>query len=126
MNVRDKRTLPLISATASKNKDGKIHISLSNVDVDNEQEVIVNLPGIQATKAAGEMLTSAQVTDYNSFENPDKVKLVPFKEVKINKGVLKNKNSPPNQSLLLSYSKPSIKTYCNQNKKRVTGARKKR
>ena len=91
MNVRDKRTLPLISATASKNKDGKIHISLSNVDVDNEQEVIVNLPGIQATKAAGEMLTSAQVTDYNSFENPDKVKLVPFKEVKINKGVLKIK-----------------------------------
>ena len=41
---------------------------MSNVDVDNEQEVIVNLPGIQATKAAGEMLTSAQVTDYNSFE----------------------------------------------------------
>ena len=29
--------------------------------------------------------------DYNSFENPDKVKLVPFKEVKINKGVLKIK-----------------------------------
>lgn len=53
MNVRDKRTLPLISATASKNKDGKIHISLSNVDVDNEQEVIVNLPGIQARKQAG-------------------------------------------------------------------------
>ena len=91
VSVRDKRTLPLISATASKNKDGKIHISLSNVDVDNEQEVIVNLPGIQATKAAGEMLTSAQVTDYNSFENPDKVKLVPFKEVKINKGILKIK-----------------------------------
>ena len=91
VSVRDKRTLPLISATASKNKDGKIHISLSNVDEDNEQEVIVNLPGIQATKAAGEMLTSAQVTDYNSFENPDKVKLVPFKEVKINKGILKIK-----------------------------------
>ena len=36
VSVRDKRTLPLISATASKNKDGKIHISLSNVDVDNE------------------------------------------------------------------------------------------
>lgn len=32
------------------------------------------------------MLTSAQITDYNSFENPDKVKLVPFKEVKSIKG----------------------------------------
>ncbi len=69
------------------------------------------------------MLTSAQVTDYNSFENPDKVKLVPFKEVKINKGILKIK-LPPNQLLLLSYSKPSIKTYCSQNKKRVIGTKK--
>ena len=86
VTVRDNRTLPLISATASKDKNGKIHISLSNVDVDNEQEVIVNLPGVQAKKAVGEMLTSAQITDYNSFENPDKVKLVPFKEVKIIKG----------------------------------------
>ena len=42
------------------------------------------------------MLTSAQVTDYNSFENPDKVKLVPFKEVKINKGILKIKLPRPN------------------------------
>ena len=91
VTVRDNRTLPLISATASKDKNGKIHISLSNVDVDNEREVIVNLPGIQAKKAVGEMLTSAKITDYNSFENPDKVKLVPLKEIKIDKEVMKIK-----------------------------------
>ena len=91
MNVRDNRKLPMISATASKDKNGKVHLSISNVDVENAQEVIVNLPGIEAKKAVGEILTSKDVTDYNSFENPEKVKPAPFKEVKINKGVMKIK-----------------------------------
>ena len=60
-------------------------------NVENAQEVIVNLPGIEAKKAVGEILTSKDVTDYNSFENPEKVKPAPFKEVKINKGVMKIK-----------------------------------
>lgn len=91
MTVRDNRKLPMISATASKDKNGKIHLSISNVDVENAQEVIVNLPGVKAQKAVGEILTSKEVTDYNSFEKPDQVKPVPFKEVKINKGVMKIK-----------------------------------
>ena len=35
--------------------------------------------------------TSAKLTDYNSFENPNIVKPAPFKEVKINKGTMKVK-----------------------------------
>lgn len=91
VDVRDNRKLPLVSATASKDKEGKIHISLSNVDVENAQEITINLPGINAKKAVGEMLTAANLTDHNTFENPDVVKPVPFnkgKEVKIDKGVL--------------------------------------
>ena len=41
--------------------------------------------------AVGEILTSAKLTDYNSFENPNIVKPAPFKEVKINKGTMKVK-----------------------------------
>ena len=81
----------MVSATASKDKDGKIHISMSNIDADNAQEVTINLPDVKAKKAVGEILTSANLTDYNSFENPNNIKLAPFKEVKINKGVLKIK-----------------------------------
>ena len=90
-DVRDNRKVPLISATASKDKDGKIHISISNIDADNSQEVTINLPDVKAKKAVGEILTSPNLTDYNSFEKPDNVKLAPFKEVKINKGELKIK-----------------------------------
>ena len=89
IDVRDNRRLPLVSATASKDKNGKIHISLSNVDVENEQEVIVNLPEVKVTKAVGEILTSDKIDDYNTFENPDKIKLAAFDEVKIKNGSMK-------------------------------------
>ena len=91
MNVRDNRTVPMVSATASKDKNVVIHISLSNVDADNAQEITVNLPDVNAKKAIGEILTSANLTDYNSFEKPNIVKPASFKEVKINKGIMKVK-----------------------------------
>lgn len=85
------RTLPMVSATASKNAEGKIHISLSNIDLENELEVTINLGDVKATKAVGEILTSAKIDDYNTFENPNLVKPAAFDEVKVKKGVLKVK-----------------------------------
>ena len=91
MNVRDNRTVPMVSATASKDKNGVIHISLSNVNADETQEITINLGDTKAKKATGAILTSAKLTDYNSFEKPNIVKPAPFKEVKINKGTMKVK-----------------------------------
>jgi alpha-N-arabinofuranosidase len=91
IDVRGDRKLPLVSATASKDKDGKVHISLSNIDLKNYQEVTINLQGVQAKKAVGEILTSAKLTDCNTFDNPDVVKTETFKDAKISKGVLKVK-----------------------------------
>ncbi len=91
VNVRGDRRVPMVSATASKNKNGEIHISLSNIDVNNAQEVTVNLEGTNAKKAIGEILTSANITDYNSFEKPNTISLVPFNDVKVSKGIMKIK-----------------------------------
>ena len=77
--------------TASKYKDGVIHISLSNVDADEAQEITINLGDTKAKKAVGEILTASKLTDYNSFEKPNIVKPAPFKEVIINKGTMKVK-----------------------------------
>lgn len=88
VGVRDNRTVPLISATASRNKEGIMHLSLSNVDADQTQEVTIDLNGIRATKVSGQILTSANLTDYNSFEQPSRVRLADFKDAKIAKGKL--------------------------------------
>lgn len=89
IDVRDHRKLPLVSATASRDKDGKVHISLSNVDLKKEQEINIHLSNISAGQVQGEILTSANIADYNSFEQPDVVKPAPFKDAKISKGMLK-------------------------------------
>lgn len=91
VNVRGERRVPMVSATASKDKNGEIHISLSNIDVNNAQEVTVNLEGTNAKKAIGEILTSANITDYNSFEKPNTISLAPFSDVKVSKGIMKIK-----------------------------------
>lgn len=88
MTVRNDQTLPLLSGTASRNKDGVMHISLSNVDADKEHEVTVNLSGASIKSVTGEMLTSTNLNDHNTFDNPNIVKPVDFKGAKINKGVL--------------------------------------
>lgn len=88
MTVRNDQTLPLLSGTASRNKDGVMHISLSNVDADKEHEVTVNLSGASIKSVTGEMLTSTNLNDHNTFDNPNIVEPVDFKGAKINKGVL--------------------------------------
>ena len=37
----------------------------------------------------GEVLTAEHVTDCNTFDQPDRVRPVPFKDTKIEKGVLR-------------------------------------
>ncbi|NDV66196.1 alpha-N-arabinofuranosidase [Bacteroides sp. 224] len=88
MKVRDNRTVPMISATASKDKEGKIHISLSNIDLDNSQEISINLPNVKAKNVSGQILTSKNITDHNTFESPNVVNVKEFKGAKFNKGTL--------------------------------------
>lgn len=82
------RELPMLSATASKNAQGVIHISLSNVDAKERQVVTIDLANVQGKQVAGEILTAAKLTDHNSFDQPDQVKAVPFSGAKLKKNVL--------------------------------------
>ncbi|MCD8292251.1 MAG: alpha-N-arabinofuranosidase [Prevotellaceae bacterium] len=88
-NVHESGKLPMISATASRDRKGKIHISLSNIDLENGQTVTINLQGCATPAGAtGQMLTSAGINDHNTFDEPDVVKPVPFNDVEISDGTL--------------------------------------
>ncbi len=90
-NIRFNEKVPTISATASKDKNGVIHISLANVDLDKTNEVTINLAGVDAKGVTGRILTSKNITDINTFENPNLIAPVAFKDAKWSKGVLKVK-----------------------------------
>jgi alpha-N-arabinofuranosidase len=83
------RTIPLLSATASRDGAGKVHVSLSNLDADNSHEVTVDLGAVTgSSKGSGEILASKDLTDHNEFGKPEVVKTVPFKDFRIKNGQL--------------------------------------
>lgn len=81
--VRDGRVIPMVNASASRDANGKIHVSLANVDLKKEQNVILTLGDYKVKTVSGEVLTAKDMKAYNSFEQPDAVKPQPFKGAKL-------------------------------------------
>lgn len=67
------QTFPHVSASASKSKDGTLHISLCNLDKIKAAELNIDLRGMNATDISGRILTSNEMNAMNTFENPNHV-----------------------------------------------------
>ena len=76
-NKGDGRTAPVVSGTASV-KDGVTTVSLTNTDLNEAAVITVQLNGVSAKSVSGEILTSANIADYNDFGQPEKVTLKAF------------------------------------------------
>lgn len=77
------KKIQAVSASASKDKKGAIHISLANMDVAKDQEVTIDLGDLTAKSLTGRILTAGKVQDHNSFDNPEKVKPFVFSDAKL-------------------------------------------
>ena len=73
-----KDSLPAISVSASRDKQGLTHISLVNIDPEKTNTVHIQWQGPQLKLENGRILQSARIQDHNSFENPDKITPRPF------------------------------------------------
>jgi alpha-N-arabinofuranosidase len=82
------RKVDAVSVSASKDALGKIHITLVNIDPNKEQTVETELRGVTLTNVSGKALTSANLTDHNTFDKPNTVSVKEFKGVKLSKGAL--------------------------------------
>ena len=78
-------TLPQVTVSASKNAEGKIHVSLCNIDHQNGAELDLDLRGITAanTKVSGTIITADTMNAHNTFEQPEVVKPVEFTGVTV-------------------------------------------
>ena len=72
--VRDNREVPVVSASASRDSQGKIHISLANVDPRRSENIHIDLQNVTIKSVNGRMLTGSSKNDYNTFDSPEKVK----------------------------------------------------
>lgn len=75
--------LPAISASASKDDKGVVHISLVNIDPKQANEINLVLEEKKYATVTGRILTATKIQDYNSFEKPDAIKPVIFKDAKL-------------------------------------------
>src|SRR3989304_1821243 len=94
----DDKKLPALNVSASKN-NGSINITLVNIDPGKGIALTIDIRGYAAKNVTGQILTSPEITDLNTFENPEKVKPAEFNNVKISKGILSV--SLPAKSIIL-------------------------
>lgn len=86
--VNADKKIKAVNASASRNREGKVHISVVNIDSKQSQTIQIDISELNLTKVSGRILSSAAIQDYNSFEQPDKIKPDAFKGATIQNGQL--------------------------------------
>ena len=84
----NKESLPALSASASKDSTGTIHISITNIDSQKENKILIDIKSLGIKNCTGTILTSEKLQDYNSFENPNKIQPKIYNDFEIKKGKL--------------------------------------
>ena len=70
--------LPALNASASIDSNKVVHISLVNIDNSKTINIRTALTGIKWSSVTGQIVTSAKVTDINTFDKPDNIKIISF------------------------------------------------
>jgi alpha-L-arabinofuranosidase len=80
----DNRSIESIHTSCSKDKNGLIHITISNLDPNNNKNISCNLKGIKAMNVLkSEIITASEINSYNDFDKAEEVRIESFKEFKI-------------------------------------------
>lgn len=83
------QTLPAVSASASKDEKGALHVSLVNIDSNKGNEVVINVNDFGVDDVTATIITSKKLQDHNTFENTSNIKIEPFRRFKLEKGIVK-------------------------------------
>jgi alpha-N-arabinofuranosidase len=71
-------SMPAISASASRDKAGRVHLSLCNLDPNQSADVRVDVRGMGLKNVQGRVLTANEMTAHNTFDTPDSVRPTEF------------------------------------------------
>ena len=82
------QSVPAVSASASRDKAGAIHITLVNVDPNQPRSVQADIRGVKVSTVTGRVLTAPTMQAHNTFEQPEAVKPVAFTGARLSGGML--------------------------------------
>ncbi|MBA7696956.1 Intracellular exo-alpha-L-arabinofuranosidase 2 [subsurface metagenome] len=75
--------IPALNVSASRDKSGKIHISLCNLDPRKRAELVCKFSGAKAKSVSGRVLTARAMNAHNTFDKPEAIYPVEFGDVKL-------------------------------------------
>ena len=73
--------IPAVSATASVDKLGHVHVALVNVDPGKPAKISLRVSGNVGARAAGRVLTGPSIQSHNTFHAPNTVEPKPFTDL---------------------------------------------
>jgi alpha-N-arabinofuranosidase len=94
------KKIPSLNCSASMDDAGKIHLSITNVNLKEAQKISCDLVMYKVKSISGQILTSEQINAYNSFDNPEVVVPRNFSDFKIVNNVLEI-TMPPKSVVVL-------------------------
>jgi alpha-L-arabinofuranosidase len=96
-------SIPALSASASRDKSGTIHVSLCNLDPGHKTPLTCELRGLRASRVTARMLTADAISAHNSFLEPDRVHIRDFPDVRLESGRIMT-SLPPRSVVVLTIS----------------------
>jgi len=81
-------SLPAISASASMDQEGRIHLSLVNIDPNQDYPLVIEIKGKTPGNVRGTFLGSLKLDSHNSFAHPEEIIPVTFGGTNLKNGKL--------------------------------------
>ena len=95
------RKVPLVHYSAAVQFDGTILVSLSNISLKDAQSIAIKLDGERRIKnVKASILQAGNISDFNSFEKPNKIAPTPFAKATVKNNLLRV-NIPPKSIIVL-------------------------
>ena len=81
----DDNHIPGLSVSASKDESGKIHVSICNLNPNEDAKLNCEIRGTETGNIKGQILTAEKITSHNTFKNPELVKPSDFTDFETTK-----------------------------------------
>jgi alpha-N-arabinofuranosidase len=75
--------VPSLSASASRDSAGRLHLSLVNLDPNHAAEIATSISSGSIRNVSGEVLTATMMNAMNTFDQPNTVKPTAFSSFKL-------------------------------------------
>jgi len=93
--------IPQLSVSSSMDAEGRIHVTICNLDPNNGADINLQLEGVKVSKVTGSIITADKMNAKNDFDNPDVVTDKAFEDVAIDDNANAVRTVIPAKSVVL-------------------------